>query len=307
MSGGETSILGFTANGGIEYMMMDAHRLEADNAERGGYQRKPISSHVEEIATAWDLRFYNPPLVSIRADGGRFIMDGNHTTKAAILRADRNGGANAPVFILVRPYYNLTRTQEASFFVKFNSNNTPVNTNGQFKSRLAAGEIRTVHIYEAVRAAGLYVNLDSCAMGVDTIGAIIPLYDVYDRGDFDHLRVTLETIDRAFGSDPKKFGKNQIIGMSLFLMDNPTLDREAFINHIYTADITVASIKATASGLKKNCGANSNLWDETARVFQAIADNPTLTKYQLSNLKFLAPPARKATSPKKPNQQKLKF
>jgi hypothetical protein len=117
-----------------------------------GYQRSLDTERgqalVRKIAIAWDWGLCQPLFVARRADGGLYVVDGQHRLAAAVLRGDI---AQLPCVVT----HFAGAAHEAAAFVTLNQQRRPLNALELFKAALAAGDADAQAIQQCVEAAGL--------------------------------------------------------------------------------------------------------------------------------------------------------
>lgn len=130
------------------------------------YQRKldagGSQALIRRIAVHWDWGLCQPLFVARRADGGLYVVDGQHRLEAAKLRGD----------IWQLPCVVVSfdgAASEAAAFVALNQQRRPLSKLQIFKAALAAGDPEARTITAALEEAGLSLasstNLDTCPPG----------------------------------------------------------------------------------------------------------------------------------------------
>lgn len=105
---------------------------------------------VRRIAQHWNWDLCQPLVVSRRADGALYVIDGQHRLAAARLRGDI---AQLPAVVV----QYASAADEAASFVHLNQERTPLTRLDLFKAALASGDSEALAIVEALDAAGLMV------------------------------------------------------------------------------------------------------------------------------------------------------
>jgi hypothetical protein len=103
---------------------------------------------IRRIAIQWDWGLCQPLFVARRADGGLYVVDGQHRLAAAVLRGDI---AQLPCVV---SHFD-SPEQEAGAFVALNQQRRPLNALDLFKAALAAGDKDALLIKQCVDEAGL--------------------------------------------------------------------------------------------------------------------------------------------------------
>ena len=139
----------------IRHKYVSVGNMHADD----GYQRPANLARVRKIAKEWDDMLMSPILLSKRADGTYWVMDGNHTR----LAAREKFGADHELPCIV--YENLTPQQEAEVFTRKNSSQKKPSYNQMLKAKLSAGDPFTTHYFRSLDAAGLWYTLGAQTRG----------------------------------------------------------------------------------------------------------------------------------------------
>lgn len=103
--------------------------------EMAEYQRPLNMSRVNKIATEWDDYRSNEVVVSYR-DGQFFVVDGQHTVKAAEIAGKKD--------LYCKIYENLSFEEEAELFVKLNENQVRVSTTQKYRALVYAKDPETM-------------------------------------------------------------------------------------------------------------------------------------------------------------------
>lgn len=122
-------------------------QLQVDPA----YQRATDGPHSRRIIVGmvkcWDWKLCQPLVVTRRADGGLFVLDGQHRLEGARERGDI---AHLPCVILPA----IAPAEEASAFVKLNTTRQKLSQADIFAGMLAAGEPEALRIEAIMRDTG---------------------------------------------------------------------------------------------------------------------------------------------------------
>lgn len=112
------------------------------------YQRMANPKWVNYIVTHWDPRQVRPLTISVREDGSKWIVDGQHTSIAALeVLGDK---ATLPA----RLYFRLSLKQEADLFHELNTNTKAVSANDRMKALYAAGDEKITAYVDALNKSG---------------------------------------------------------------------------------------------------------------------------------------------------------
>lgn len=170
------------------------------------YQRPLDMKRVRKIARDFDADAFGVLLVSKRADGGLWLIDGQH--RQAVLHEIGWGDQTAACLI----FSGLTLENEARIFILSNSGSQP-NALAKFKAALIEGEGGAVEIDNIVRRVGLQIGAGG---NQRTLQAVAALRKAYDKGGSFMLERTLRCILAAWGSDSQNFQADIIQGLTLF-------------------------------------------------------------------------------------------
>jgi hypothetical protein len=161
--------------------------LETLNVDRS-YQRDVSMTLVEQIRNNWDEVASELILVSQRADGTMYIVNGQHRTAAAALRGEKK--------IWARVVQGLSPDQEAALRLKTNVrlSDRPLE---RFRAQLAAGDPESLAIMKILDRVGTEPNVTPTnESGINCISTIEFVYR-YDEGAT--LLEALEFLKETFG------------------------------------------------------------------------------------------------------------
>lgn len=132
----------------LQYCAPDQLQIDAD------YQRSletgPSQTLIRRIAMFWDWGLCQPLIVARRADGGLYVVDGQHRLAAAKLRKDI-----WQLPCVVASFRNAA--DEAASFVALNQSRRPLGALDIFRASVLAGDETAVAVVDALAAAGLEV------------------------------------------------------------------------------------------------------------------------------------------------------
>lgn len=153
------------------------------------YQRDVKTTLVNTIGAAYDLALAGYIVVSRRANGRLFIIDGQQRSAGA-----RKAGEHE---VLARVFDGLDLQTEAQYYDKLNDTQ-PQTTHERFKAAYAAGDPSVIAIYNIVHSFGASI-MGVDGKGDDTIASIAALRWVFKMGHEWGLTRTLTTVQMAFG------------------------------------------------------------------------------------------------------------
>lgn len=170
----------------------DVGRLEVvkiEDLHRDMSYQRPINQElVDQIARKWDIAAAGPIVVSRRANGDLYIVNGQHRTAAA-----RQVGETE---IIAQVLNGLTAAEEAVLRLKGNVRRTD-KPQERFQAQLTAGDPESHAIKQIVEALGGVVNTSPQA--TYGINAVSSLEGLYRRDNGILLTRTLETIKDMYG------------------------------------------------------------------------------------------------------------
>lgn len=170
------------------------------------YQRPLDMKRVRKMARVFNADAFGVLYVSKRADGGYWLIDGQH--RQALLHEIGWGDQTAACMV----FSGLTLEAEAEIFILSNSGSQP-NALAKFKAALTQQEPQAVEIDRIVRRCGLQVGAGG---NQRTLQAVAALRRAYDKGGSFMLERTLRCILDAWGSDSSNFQADLILGLTLF-------------------------------------------------------------------------------------------
>jgi hypothetical protein len=170
-----------------------------------GYARPLSENRLRILRRDWDPMACSPLVISKRADGSLFVVDGNHRRMVAFDK----GILTLPAQI----FSGLTREREADLYVKLGTTlgQTPWT---RFQSKLIAGDLESKDIVRIANYHGLEVNAISYMDG--RIQAIARLEGIYERGGPEGLDWTLGVLANAFDGNRESLGEMQLEGVFSF-------------------------------------------------------------------------------------------
>lgn len=122
--------------------------LQIDPAYQRSIESSESQALIRRIAMFWNWDLCQPLVVSRRADGGLYVIDGQHRLEAARLRGDIDQLPG-----VVGDY--ATAADEAASFVHLNQQRRPLGALDLFKAALASDDAEAVAIMAALDGAGL--------------------------------------------------------------------------------------------------------------------------------------------------------
>jgi hypothetical protein len=169
------------------------------------YQRQLDMKRVRKMAKDFDLDAFGVLYVSRRADGGLWLIDGQH--RQAVMFEIGYSDQSVPCLV----FDGLAFEQEARIFRLANSGSRP-NALSLFKAALAEGDPQAADIDRTVRSCGLQIGSGGSHR---TIGAIQAVRRVHREAGGLTLKRVLNTIVESWGSAATNFQSDIILALGL--------------------------------------------------------------------------------------------
>ncbi len=172
------------------------------------YSRPIDRSFVTKLARGWDRSKAGVVYLSLRADGRYAIIDGCHRVEACKLAEGGDAVLPARVFI------DLSLGQEAALWDACNRYRRRPRQTDVFRARLVAGDEAATRIAQAVKQAGLKLDLDSRQHGASIV-AVTALEQAHQRLGDHGLVIVLGILREAFEDDERGYQAPAIDGLSM--------------------------------------------------------------------------------------------
>jgi hypothetical protein len=202
-------------------------------------QRAIIAPRVRHLVSNFVPEKVNtPPLVvSLRADGRYYVLDGSHRVTAA-----RKAGYGE-LRVKCEIHHNLTLPQEGALFLSANDSR-PVSPVDKYRIGLVAGDPATQEIEGIIAGFGLRVASNSSDGVVRCVDA---LYRLHAK---NLLEETLEVTTAAFGTRSEALEQLVLRGISEVVgRYNGQLDRPALVKKLSKRSGAAAGLIADARAL----------------------------------------------------------
>lgn len=147
----------------LQYCAPD--QLKIDETYQRSLEAPSSQTLIRRIAMYWDWGLCQPLFVARRANGGLYVVDGQHRLEAAKLRGDI---WQLPCVVASFE----TAADEAASFVALNQQRRPLNQMQLFKAALAAGDNEAGTIQSALAEAGLWIG-SSPDLTIQKPGALV--------------------------------------------------------------------------------------------------------------------------------------
>jgi hypothetical protein len=168
-------------------------QLLIDESYQRSLEAEGSQALIRRIAARWDWGLCQPLFIARRADGGLYVVDGQHRLAAALLRGDIN-----QLPCVVRDFS--TAEQEAAAFVALNQQRRPLSSLDLFKASVAAGDMEATMIVQCVTEAGLAIaaTTNNQAMRAGDLGNVGGLQRCYRVHGQLVLTLALKVLARAY-------------------------------------------------------------------------------------------------------------
>lgn len=245
------------------YRIVICKDLHVDNNIRfdsGAYQREEKENRIKKIAAEWDDMLANPLVLSERADGSLWILDGNHT-RLACMRVYGEESASLPA----RIYTGLTRQDEASIFTKLNTSQKKPSFNELLKAKLAANDEFTVQYFNALKAANLKYGFYKNGGSFRAHRSLMNVFKTTSSEMF--IRAVKDAVSASADRD-EFFQVGIFPGFCTVVIDFPNIDEERLITVTQRTPIgKIINIADTYhSGAVAAGGSNATTWYRNAFI-----------------------------------------
>ncbi|MBO4269943.1 ParB/RepB/Spo0J family partition protein [Microbispora triticiradicis] len=186
----------------VEYgVEVDIDSLKIDeDAQRGLNQKR-----AKGIADGLIVDALGSIVVSERADGDRYVVDGMHRTEACRLRGLRT--------IKAEIHYGLTQQQEATLFLIKNRESAKVSTLDEYKVGLTAGDALCVNVDRVLTSHDLKLGSSS----TNSVGAVSAVLRITKQYGPEVLDRTLQVVQAAWGRNKESWDGVILGGVAMFL------------------------------------------------------------------------------------------
>lgn len=133
----------------LQYCAPD--QLKIDDSYQRSLEAAASQTLIRRIAVHWDWGLCQPLFVARRADGGLYVVDGQHRLAASMLRDD--------IWQLPCVVSSFaTAADEAASFVALNQQRRPLNRLQLYRAAVAGGDQEAIAIQNALEATGLWIG-----------------------------------------------------------------------------------------------------------------------------------------------------
>ena len=196
----------------LQYCAPD--QLQIDQEYQRSLDAGSSQTLIRRIAVHWDWGLCQPLFVARRADGGFYVVDGQHRLAAARLRGD--------IWQLPCVVSSFaTMADEAASFVALNQQRRPLSALDLFKAALAAGDDEAKAIVRALEAAGLTLatTTNNQLMKAGAVGNIGGLLRCYRHHGEHVLATAAAAMARAFPDEILRYAGTLFPGLVAIVAD----------------------------------------------------------------------------------------
>jgi hypothetical protein len=197
-------------------------------------QRELRKPWAREIAANFDPDRIRVIVVSLRADGHYYVVDGQHRLEALKLMEYGAQLVDCAVFDRSKMSEQDAKREDARLFLELNRvlKQQPLEA---FLKAVVAEDPTANAINRVVRQCDLFIANTGAQGSVACVGALQKVYagSGTGRNTPDVLLATLETIVRAWGRAPTNFNQGIIRGMAMVYMKyGKAIDRALFVKRL---------------------------------------------------------------------------
>lgn len=241
-------------------------QLQIDSCYQRSLEAAASQALIRRIATHWDWGLCQPLFVARRADGGLFVVDGQHRLEAARLRSD--------IWQLPCVVTSFASgEEEAAAFVQLNQQRRPLTKLDLFRAALAAGDMEASQIALALKDAGLRLaqGTNNQHMAPGSIANVGGLQHCYRTHGVQVLTAALEALAKAWPGEILRYAGTLFPGLVALVIDQQPLAEpgSTSVNEIaaFAGATSQAEWHARISLALVDSNANRRITAE--RVFQA--------------------------------------
>jgi len=189
---------------------------------------------IRQIAQHWDWDLCLPLVVSRRADGSLYVIDGQHRLAAARIRGDI---VQLPA--VVGSY--ASTADEAANFVHLNQQRRPLGKLDLFKAAVASGDTEATEIVAALDAAGLSVapHMNPISWAPGALANIGGIQASWRRHGPDVTRLALRALREGFDGQVLHYAGSIFPGVAAVVSAEARQFRPAFTDKSWAALIAM--------------------------------------------------------------------
>jgi hypothetical protein len=175
-------------------------------------QRRLVAARVKKLVAEWDENKAGSLIVSERADGSLWLLDGQHRAAAGLK-------VNPELMLYAVIYTGLTLDQEANIFLAHNQDSKRTSWFDNYHAGLIAKKDWAIRIDKAARDHGLEVAGSASAHKIAAIAKMKDLVEM-DPGDTGLLSETLDVCLIAWGRQAKSWDNTMLLAIGLVINRN---------------------------------------------------------------------------------------
>ena len=197
----------------LKFQRGDIYFIRLDNrmgSEQSG--TRPAVILQNDVGNSCSPTLIVATLTSKTENGKYYVVDGQHTIEARILR---NGGRALP--ILCKVYTGMTMQQEALLFAEQNGHSAPLSAGIKLRAKVAGDDAPSKEFLAATNRVGLAFNYDSLQLSdyrISCVGTALKLYN--EMGEKIYCE-SLRIIVAAWDGKPDSFRASVLRGMMHFV------------------------------------------------------------------------------------------
>lgn len=201
----------------LQYCSPD--QLLIDESYQRSLEAGSSQTLIRRIAVHWDWGLCQPLFVARRADGGLYVVDGQHRLAAARLRGDL-----WQLPCVVTSFANAE--EEAASFVALNQQRRPLTHLELFKAALAAGDFEASQIVLALEDAGLALSNHATThlMKEGHVCNIGGLKNCYRSHGLQVLTAALDVLGQSYKGQVLRYAGTIFPGLAAIVADEITRD-----------------------------------------------------------------------------------
>jgi hypothetical protein len=220
----------------IEYIPLSQIKIDRR------YQRNLDEGRAAAIGRNFDPTRIGTPVISRRANGDLYIIDGQHR---------RQGGIEAgfgDCAVACEVHSGLSTKDEAEFFLKLNNGRAAVRAIDQYRAALEAQRADALEIDSILRGLNLRIQTGNGRRSINAVRAVMSAHK--RQGN---LGTTLRVLTAWLDGDASAYDGELIKGVSIFLAHYGEADAERLITRLRSttpARVLEAMARAKAQGAK---------------------------------------------------------
>lgn len=185
--------------------------IDVNDIEVPSYQRDIAGHKLKIMIRDWDPQKAGYVLLSLRADGNLYVVDGQHRVEAV-----RNLQGKIGPYIAAIVREGMTSQEEASFFaLQSKKYQTTLKPEDVHKAMLEAGDVEALSVNRIAASCGYHIGAKGRHAGTGRIKAVSALYDIQEQYGPNHLDETLAFVAITWGTETPPT-HTLLMGVALF-------------------------------------------------------------------------------------------